>query len=151
MSGHLIRFGLTGVVNTAVYYGLYLLFLLPLPYQAAHVLAFALSVVGSFFMHSWFTYRTRPTWRKFFAFPLTTAANFLITTGGIHLLVNVLHTDRRTAPLLAAACAIPITFALTRAIMLPRPPPPPGPPVAVCCGGQMAVAPPSTARVEPVT
>lgn len=113
-----VRFALVGAVNTGTYYGLYLLFELRLPYIAAHVLAFALSMVGSFFLTSWFTYRTRPTWRKFLLFPLTNAANFVITTVGVYVLVDLLSVDSAYAPLLAAAAAIPVTFLLSRTIML---------------------------------
>lgn len=118
MLGQAVRFGLVGVVNTATYYGMYLLFLRWLPYLVAHVAAFALSTVGSFLLNCWFTYRTRPTWRKFLLFPLTTAANFVITTGGVYVLVDLLHTGDRAAPLMAAAAAVPITFVLSRTIML---------------------------------
>ncbi|MCL7368019.1 MULTISPECIES: GtrA family protein [Streptomyces] len=113
-------FAVVGVVNTGTYYGLYLLFLLRLPYLLAHVLAFLLSMVGSFFLNARFTYRTRPTWRKFLLFPLTNAANFAITTAGVYLIVDVLRAGSRFAPLLASAAAIPVTFVVSRWIMLPR-------------------------------
>ncbi|MDC0773199.1 GtrA family protein [Streptomyces sp. HD] len=120
MRGQILPFALIGVVNTATYYGLYLLFLLCLPYLIAHVLAFFLSMTGSFFLNARFTYRTRPTWRKFLLFPLSNATNFLITTAGVYVIVDVLHAGNRFAPLLASAAAIPATFLVSRAIMLPR-------------------------------
>lgn len=119
VGGQIVRFGLVGGVNTGTYYGLYLLFLtLGLPYVAAHVVAFLLSMVGSFFMNSYFTYRTRPTWRKFLLFPLTNAANFVITTVGVYVLVDLAGMSRTYAPLVAAAAAIPVTFLVSRTIML---------------------------------
>ncbi|MFG2149009.1 GtrA family protein [Streptomyces sp. NPDC048696] len=114
----IVRFALVGVVNTGAYYGLYLLFLRWVPYVAAHVTAFLLAMVGSFFLNSYFTYRTRPTWRKFLLFPLTNAANFVITTTGMYVLVGVLGLSSTWAPLIAAAAAIPVTFVLSRTIML---------------------------------
>ncbi len=114
----LVRFALVGVVNTGTYYACYLLFLLRLPYVAAHVLAFAVSMTGSFFLNCRFTYDTRPTWRKFLLFPLTNAANFVITTSGVYLLVDVLRLHSTYAPLIAASAAIPITFVVSRTIML---------------------------------
>ncbi|WP_434600410.1 GtrA family protein [Streptomyces sp. A5-4] len=114
----MIRFALVGVVNTGTYYGCYLLLLPWLPYVVAHVLAFGISMTGSFFLNCRFTYNTRPTWRKFLLFPLTNAANFVITTGGVYLLVDVLHHGSTYAPLIAASAAIPITFVLSRTIML---------------------------------
>ena len=40
--------------------------------------------------------------------------------GGVHVIVDVLHAGSRFAPLLASAAAIPVTFVVSRAIMLPR-------------------------------
>ncbi|MDX3851382.1 GtrA family protein [Streptomyces sp. AK02-01A] len=114
----MVRFAFVGVVNTGTYYACYLLLLNRLPYVVSHVLAFLLSMTGSFFLHSRFTYRTRPTWRKFLFFPLTNAANFVITTSGVYLLVDVLHFGSRYAPLFAAAAAVPITFVVSRTILL---------------------------------
>ena len=118
--GQVARFALVGAVNTGTYYGTYLLLLRALPYPAAHVLAFALSMTGSFFLTARFTYRTRPTWRKFALFPLSNAAGFLVTTAGVYVLVDVAHTARGTAPLLAAGAAVPVTFAVSRAVILPE-------------------------------
>jgi putative flippase GtrA len=118
LAGQVVRFALVGVVNTATYYVLYLLLREPLGYLAAHVVAFALSTVGSFLLNSYVTYRTRPTWRKFVLFPLTVAANFVITTVGVTLLVELFHVDERIAPLLAAAVAIPVTFVATRYVLV---------------------------------
>ncbi|MFE0515924.1 GtrA family protein [Streptomyces sp. NPDC058964] len=116
----ILTFAVVGVINTATYYGLYLLFLISLPYLGAHVLAFLLSMTGSFFLNARFTYRTRPTLRKFLLFPLTNAVNFLTTTAGVYVIVGVLHEGSRLAPLVASAAAIPATFLVSRRIMAPR-------------------------------
>ncbi|MEE1799102.1 GtrA family protein [Streptomyces sp. NPDC101062] len=122
----MVRFALVGAANTGTYYAFYLLLLTRLPYVASHLVASGLSMIGSFFLNSWFTYRTRPTWRKFLLFPLTNAANLLITTVGVYLLVDLAHLGSRYAPLIAAAGAVPVTFVVSRAIMLPRDPAPDG-------------------------
>ncbi|MFJ1750112.1 GtrA family protein [Streptomyces sp. NPDC088116] len=113
----MVRFALVGVINTGTYYACYLFLLNRLPYVVSHVLAFLLSMTGSFFLNSRFTYRIRPTWRKFLLFPLTNAANFVITTTGVYLLVDVLHFSSRYAPLITAAAAVPITFVVSRTIL----------------------------------
>jgi putative flippase GtrA len=115
----ILTFAAVGVINTASYYCLYLLFLNWLPYLFAHVVAFVTSMVGSFFLNARFTYRTRPTWRKFLLFPLTNVTNFLVTTSGVYVIVDVLHAGSRFAPLLASAAAIPVTFVVSRWVMLP--------------------------------
>jgi len=120
MSRQLLMFAVIGVVNTGTYYGLYLLFLMWVPYLVAHVLATALSMVGSFFLNAKFTYRTPATWRKFLLFPLSNATNFVVTTIGLYVIVDVLHAGSRFAPLLASLWAIPATFVVSRWVMLPQ-------------------------------
>jgi putative flippase GtrA len=116
--GQVVRFSIVGVVNTATYYATYLLLREPIGYLAAHVIGFAVSTVGSFLLNTYVTYRTRPTWRKFVLFPLTVAGNFVVTTVGVALLVEVGGVDQRIAPLLAALVAIPVTFVATRYLLL---------------------------------
>ncbi|WP_433449179.1 GtrA family protein [Streptomyces sp. CA-142005] len=120
MKRQILTFAAVGVINTATYYCLYLLFLNWLPYLFAHVIAFVTSMIGSFFLNARFTYRTPPTWRKFLLFPLTNVTNFLVTTSGVYVIVDVLHAGSRFAPLLASAAAIPVTFVVSRWVMLPR-------------------------------
>ena len=116
----IVRFGLVGVVNTGVYYGCYLLFCLVVPIMAAHVLAFGVAMVGSYFLSCYFTFRTKPTWRKFLLFPLSNATNFVVSTAGLYLLVHWLDVDSRIAPLIAAAAAIPFTFVIAQFVLVNR-------------------------------
>lgn len=116
----IVRFGLVGVVNTGVYYGCYLLFCLAVPIMAAHVLAFVVAMVGSYFLSCYFTFRTKPTWRKFLLFPLSNATNFVVSTAGLYLLVHWLDVDTRIAPLVAAAAAIPFTFVIAQFVLVNR-------------------------------
>ncbi|MFI1281526.1 GtrA family protein [Streptomyces sp. NPDC020858] len=117
--GQIFRFALVGGVNTATFFGLYLLLHPWMPYFAAYSLAFALAMVGSFFMNTYFTYRTRPTWKKFLLFPLTNVTNYVIQSAGLYALVAWAGMDTRIAPLVAAVMAIPFTFLLSRKILVP--------------------------------
>lgn len=113
-----IRFGLVGVLNTGTYYLLYLAFVRFLPYLAAHTCAFLLSMVGSYFLNCYFTFRTRPTLRKFLLFPLSNATNFVVTSAGLYLLVSLWHVNKVVAPIAAAAVAIPITFVVAKLVLV---------------------------------
>ncbi|KJY33355.1 MULTISPECIES: GtrA family protein [Streptomyces] len=117
--GQVFRFALVGGVNTGTFFGIYLLLHPWLPYFAAYTLAFLLSMVGSFFMNTYFTYRTRPTWKKFLLFPLTNVTNYVIQSAGLYALVTWAGMDTRIAPLVAAVVAIPFTFLLSRKILIP--------------------------------
>lgn len=113
----LSRFVLVGVANTLTYYAVYRLLLLVMPYLPAHVLAYGVGVVFSFFANSLFTFGVRPTWRRFLAFPLTTVFNFVVVTAGSVLLVERGWLDERWATLVMTVVAIPVTFLLTRRVL----------------------------------
>ncbi|MFK0045771.1 GtrA family protein [Streptomyces sp. NPDC090741] len=117
--GQILRFGLVGAVNTGTFFGIYLLLHPWMPYFLAYSLAFLLAMVGSFFMNTYFTYRTRPTWKKFLLFPLTNITNYVIQSVGLYALVTWAGLDTRIAPLVAAVVAIPFTYLLSRKILVP--------------------------------
>ncbi|WP_327252722.1 GtrA family protein [Streptomyces sp. NBC_01244] len=117
--GQIVRFGLVGGVNTGTFYVLYLLLHPWMPYFAAYSLAFVLAMVGSFFMNTYFTYRTRPTWKKFLLFPLTNITNFVVQSVGLYALVSWAGMNTKIAPLVAAVVAIPFTFVISRKILIP--------------------------------
>jgi putative flippase GtrA len=114
---HAAKFAVVGVFNTGVYYGSYLLLRMAVHYLAAHAIAIAIAMVGSFLLNCFWTFRTRPTWRKFALWPLTNATNYVMTTVGVVVLVEWLEVDQRVAPLIAAAAAIPVTFLLSRRVL----------------------------------
>lgn len=111
---------MVGIVNTGTYFGLYLLLRMLLPYLVAHVIAFGLAVVGSYFLNCRFTFRVKPSWRSFLLFPLATLSNFVITTVGLYLLVERLGFDERWSALAVAVVAIPITFTVARFVLTGR-------------------------------
>lgn len=120
MIGQALRFVVVGGINTATYYGCYLLLREWIGYLPGHVVAFVLSTIGSFFLNTLFTYRVRPTLRRFLLFPLSTVANFVVTTAGVVVLIEGAGMDERAAPLVAAAIAIPVTFVVARRLLIGR-------------------------------
>lgn len=119
MIKQVIRFGIVGVINTLNYYLFYLLFqsVLHIHYLYAHIMAFLISMVGSFYMNSYFTYKTKPTLKKFLAFPLTYVINIAVSTSAIYILVDLMGMNEKISPLLASLFAIPFTFVASRYIL----------------------------------
>ncbi|MFH8409984.1 GtrA family protein [Streptomyces sp. NPDC018019] len=115
----LLRFAVVGGVNTLTFYGCYLALHPWLPYFAAYTVAFLFSMAGSFFLNTYFTYRTRPTWKKFLLFPLTQVTNYVVQSAGLVVLVNWCGLGTRIAPLLAAVLAIPFTYLVSTRILVP--------------------------------
>ncbi|EJO5349482.1 YfhO family protein [Clostridium botulinum] len=113
-----LRFGIIGIINTVHYYIWYLLFLhINIPYVISHTIAFTLSMIGSYFLNCYFTFKTKPTLIKFIKYPLTTLANYLISTFSLILLVNFFHIKSSIAVLWAAILPIPITFLVTKHVL----------------------------------
>jgi putative flippase GtrA len=118
MIRHAARFAVVGVLNTGVYYACYLPLRTVVNYFIAHVVATVVAMLGSFLLNCYWTFRTRPTWRKLALFPLTNAVNYVTTTVGVVVLVEWVSVDERIAPLIAALAAIPATFLLSRWLLV---------------------------------
>ncbi len=112
--GRILRFAAIGAINTAIYYALYLVLRTIAPYLVAHVCAFLLAMVGSYFLNCYFTFKTTPSWRSFFLFPLSNAVNLLVSTVGLYVLVRHAGMDERLAAIPAAVLAIPFTFLIAQ-------------------------------------
>ncbi|TMN21787.1 GtrA family protein [Lentibacillus cibarius] len=113
-----IRFVIVGCINTLNYYILYVLFMsLGGLYIISHSAAFIISMVGSFYLNCYFTYRTKPTFAKFFQFPLTYVVNYSVSTFSLFLLVDLLHFNEFLAPLIAAIIPIPFTYIISKIIL----------------------------------
>ncbi|MDP9445079.1 MAG: GtrA family protein [Actinomycetota bacterium] len=116
--GRFGRFAVIGAVNTATYLLIYLLLRLVLPYLVAHVCAFGVAMVGSYFLNCRYTFGVRPSWRTFGLFPLSNAANVVVSTVGLYALVQWVEVDERVAGLLAATLAIPVTFLVAQLVLV---------------------------------
>lgn len=114
----LIKFGLVGVANTGVYYACYLVLLVVMPYLPAHLIAWAVSMVFSFYMNCLFTYRVKPTWRKLVSFPLASLPNVVFTTFGVVLLVETLRVPEQWAPLIAGILAVPFSYVFAKWLLV---------------------------------
>ena len=113
-----VRFVLIGVFNTLHFWIWYNLFLKAnVQYSMAFTMGFVLSMIGSFFLNTYFTFRTKPTWKKFVRFPLTTLPNYLISQAGLWLLVEKLNFPKNISGLLASLLAIPVTYVVTKYIL----------------------------------
>lgn len=118
--GRLARYGMVGAVNTAVYYGLYQLLLMAVPYPLAHTFAIAVAVVVSYFLNCRFTFRTRPRLRTFLLFPLSQVTNLAVSTVLLFVFVNWFELTHRIAPLIASVSAVPASFVVAQLVLAGR-------------------------------
>lgn len=112
------RFVVVGFINTANYYLLYLIFIfLNAAYIISHSIAFLISMIGSFYLNCYFTYKTKPSIKKFFQFPLTYVVNYTVSTLSLFILIDLLNLNELIAPLIASAIPIPFTYLVSRWIL----------------------------------
>lgn len=114
----MLRFSLVGVLNTGAYYAVYLALIPFIPYLGAHLIAWAVAITASFLLNCHFTYRVKPTWRRYALFPLSNLPNVLATSVGVVALIELLYLDKRIAPLIAGICAVPFSYLLGKFLML---------------------------------
>ncbi|MEE1735296.1 glycosyltransferase [Streptomyces sp. BE147] len=107
-------FVLIGCVNTAVYLAVYYVLNRWMPYLAAHAVGFTVSFVGSFLLNSYITVGTRPTWRGFARYPLSSVINLVASGALLHLAVSGLGMDKNLAALAAGVLVTPFSFLLAR-------------------------------------
>ena len=76
-----VRFGMVGVLATALHYGLYYLLHFIMGANAAFTVGYLLGFVANFYLTSYFTFGTSPSWRKLFGMGGAHAVNYLLQIG----------------------------------------------------------------------
>lgn len=114
-----ILFAIVGVINTVTYYSFYLLGLkaLGIAYMVSHLGAVILSMIISFFLNSYVTYKVKPTVKKFLLYPVTQLVNIVVTAILLFILVDGFHVNSAIAPIGALIITVPITFFVTGKVL----------------------------------
>jgi putative flippase GtrA len=114
-----IYFVLSGGLNTLATYLLYLLLLNFLHYQIAYATSFIAGILLSYVLSTRFVFRTTHSWVKFSLFPLVYLISYAAGAAVLALSVNRLGIDQRIAPLVSACVTLPLSFVLSRLILVP--------------------------------
>lgn len=113
-----IRFAIVGCVNTINYYVIYLLLMyIGFEYLWSHSTGFLISMIGSFYLNCYYTYKVKPTWKKFFQFPLTYVVNYSISTLSLFIIVDFLHMNEFLAPAISLLLPIPFTYLVSKMVL----------------------------------
>ena len=115
--GEIFRFGIVGVIATALHYAIYWLLQWVINVNIAYTIGYVLSFVGNFFMSSYFTFRSKATVGKGFGFGGAHLVNYLLQM----VLLNVflyLGLSKKLAPLPVYMICIPVNFLLVRHVFM---------------------------------
>lgn len=114
-----VRFGMVGVLATALHYALYWLLHGLMGANAAFTVAYVLSFVANFFLTSCFTFGARPTWQRLFGMCGAHGVNYLLQMGLLNLFLWM-RVPSEWAPLPVYAVAVPVNFLLVRFVFTRR-------------------------------
>ncbi len=117
--GQFIRFGLNGLFVTAIQYAVYLLMQKHTDVNVAYTVGYLISFAVNFFMTSLFTFRSRPTLRRFIGFCGSHTVNYLVQIGLLNLFL-LMGMDKIWAPVPAMAGAVVVQFTILRRIYSPK-------------------------------
>ncbi len=113
-----LTFGIIGVINTLVSQGLYMVFVgLEVAVGTASILSDVLSMIGSYFMNTYFTYKQKPTWKSAVTFPMSYIPGIIISALMVILVVDILHAPKMFAKILSLPLYIPVNFLCMSFIM----------------------------------
>lgn len=108
-----IRFGLVGVVATALHYGIYYLLQAFINVNVAYTAGYVISFVVNFYLTSYFTFGTAPSWKKLAGMGGAHLVNYLLHIALLNVFIY-LGISKTWAPVPVFAIAIPVNFILVR-------------------------------------
>ena len=115
-----LRFGVIGCLSSALHYGIYYLLLFWTVANVAYIVGYLVSFIVNFLLTCSFTFRTKPTIKRFLGFAGSHAVNF-----GLHIiLLNLLlfiGVHKLIAPVLVMSIAMLVQFTILRLIFKPHP------------------------------
>lgn len=119
MKKEFLRFIIVGVINTGHYYMWYLLliYIAQLHYMISHLIAVVISMIASYFLSIYFTYKVPFKWKSFLLFPLTQLFNVVMQSIGMFVVVEWLHLQEVVAPVFVLVITVPATYFVTRRIL----------------------------------
>lgn len=117
-----LRFVLVNVLNTGIYWGLYLLFLLAMPYFWANAVALVIAVVLAYVANARFAFGVAPSRANLVKYLIANGSTIVVRMFVVWLLVGPLPLPEEWAPPVAVALSMPVAFVLTAWAMAERAP-----------------------------
>lgn len=117
-----LRFVLVNVLNTGIYWGLYLLFLLAMPYFWANAVALVIAVLLAYVGNARYAFGVAPSRANLVKYLIANGTTVLARMVVVWVLVGPLPLPEEWAPPAAVAVTMPVAFLLTKWAMAERSP-----------------------------
>ena len=118
--GEIVRFGIVGVIATAIHYGVYLLCQLAIEVNIAYTIGWLVSLGCNFYLSSRFTFRKEMSVYRAGGFISSHVVNYLLHMGLFNLFLWM-GIGQVYAPLMVYCIVIPINFILVRFVFTKLP------------------------------
>lgn len=115
-SPEIIRFIVSGSINTFLTYLIYLFFLSLMPYGLSFSITYIIGIYISYYLNCRIVFNEKPRWRTALKYPIVYLVQYII---GIFLLYFLVHfgVSEFLAPLVVIVFTLPATFFLSRWII----------------------------------
>lgn len=111
--GEIIRFGIVGVIATALHYGIYWLLQHIINVNVAYTVGYFLSFVVNYLLSAKFTFKKKKSVKNGFGFGSAHLFNYFLQLGLLNLFIW-LGVDKTLAPVPVYCIAIPTNFLIVR-------------------------------------
>lgn len=123
LSHEFIRFLVTGSINTAASWAVYLLVLQFAPYTVAYTCAHLFGIVFTYYLSTRWVFKVEMSWKTFLQFPLIYVIRYAVDLTLIIVWVKVLGLWEEIAPIAALVISMPLGFVLSRWLLKAQPAP----------------------------
>lgn len=133
MRHEFLRFLVTGSINTAACWAVYLVFNLFLPYAAAYTIAYGFGMCFTYYMNTRWVFKVPMKWGTFMQFPvifliryyldlsvLFLLVNSMPVPAGLNPFLNKLLNPETYGPLLTILLTMPVGFLMSRLVLKKR-------------------------------
>lgn len=115
-----LRFLISGAINTAATYAIYLALWPLLGYSIAYSIAYVIGIVLAYVLGTRFVFRVPQNMRGMLLFPLVYIVQYLIGIITLHIAVREFDVPQKFALLASIAVCIPVTYLLSRFVLKSR-------------------------------
>lgn len=112
-----VRFVLSGGLNTVATWLGFVVLVAWLPYQLAYGIVYVAGIILSYFLATLFVFEHAPTVRGFFAFPLVYVVQYALSALALAVIVEYTAIPVKVSPLVVAIIVFPVTFVLSRVVV----------------------------------
>jgi putative flippase GtrA len=114
------RFLMSGGVNTALTYGIYLALLTFFPYRTSYTISYVMGIALAYTLNRFFVFKSHSGLKSALFLPLIYGIQYCLSLAILWCWVEALQWDARLAPLAAIIITLPVTFVLSKAIFIKK-------------------------------